>query len=348
MKESDGISSRPNGVIAPHADPGVRRPPSRREFLALGIGAVVVGAIPLAALRQKGTLIRRTLPAMGTIAEIAVVHRDVSLAHAAIDDAFAAIRRIESLMTRFREDSEVGTINGLAGRELATVSEDTLMVIQSALHWARATAGAFDPSLARAVELWDLGRRTAPPPADQLRRYAGRSLYKSIRIEQEGPHARVGLASSDAALDLGGIAKGYAVDMAVVALRARGIENGLVNAGGDLYALGNSPEGDGWKVGLRSPSNPERIDRTIVVSEKAVATSGDYMQYFEHGGRRYHHLLDPRTAEPSLARGCSRTVVTGSCTNADAAATALFSLDPATAEQTIGEVAAIRQLIRIG
>jgi FAD:protein FMN transferase len=322
--------------------------PSRREFLALGVGALVVGALPVAALRHKGSLIRRTLPAMGTIVEIAVVHRDASIAHAAIDDAFAVIRRIESLMTRFRDDSDIGRINRFAGRELVPVSEDTLMVVQSALHWARATGGAFDPSLGRAVELWDVAHRTAPPAATASRHYAGRSLYRSVRLDLNGAQPRIGTDSADAGIDLGGIAKGYAVDMAVDALRAHGIEHGLVNAGGDLYALGNSPEGDGWRVGLRSPSNPATIDRTIVLTNQAVATSGDYLQYFEHGGRRYHHLLDPRTAEPCLIRASSISVISSRCTNADAAATAAFSLDPATAEQTLASVTPIRQLIRIG
>src|SRR5690606_13732097 len=127
---------------------------------------------------------------------------------------------------------------------------------------------------------------------------------------------------ADLALDLGGIAKGYSVDRAVDALRRHGIEHALVNVGGDLYALGRSPDGDPWQIGVRAAAAPQQLAGTIALTDAAVATSGDYEQFFTHGGRVYHHLLDPATAAPRASSLHSVTVQAASCMSADAAATA--------------------------
>jgi FAD:protein FMN transferase len=299
----------------------------RREFLAIGIGAFVIGAVPFARAIRANQLFRRTVPLMGTIAEISVVHGDATEAQAAIAAAVAALRAVESRFSRFTTTSEVGRINQMAGREAVAVSDEALRVIEQALGWARRSKGAFDPCLARAVELWDVTHRTEPPRSEELRRFAGQHLYEQVERSYAAGKAMVGLRSRDAALDLGGIAKGYGVDRAVGALRRHGIEHAIVDVGGDLYALGEAERGEPWRVGIRSPHDPARIDRTIPISNAAVATSGDYMQFFEHQGRRYHHLLDPVTAEPVLRRGASVTIVADDCMTADAAATAAFAMD---------------------
>jgi thiamine biosynthesis lipoprotein len=125
-------------------------------------------------------------------------------------------------------------------------------------------------------------------------------------------------------VDLGGIAKGFGVDLAARALADRGIFHALVNVGGDLVALGVGEDGEPWRIGVRKPDEPESIIEVLQVSDRAVATSGDYLQYFQHGGRRYHHLLDAATGEPRRTRMRSLTVEAAMCMEADAAATALF------------------------
>jgi thiamine biosynthesis lipoprotein len=128
-------------------------------------------------------------------------------------------------------------------------------------------------------------------------------------------------------ISLGGIAKGYAVDRAVEVLRESGIQGGIVSAGGDLKAFGKREDGGPWKVGVRNPRDPSKNISVIPVSNLAVATSGDYERYRVVGGRRYHHIIDPRTGYPS--RGCmSVTVVTEQALEADALATAVFVLGP--------------------
>jgi FAD:protein FMN transferase len=312
-------------MTTPAERPGSDRAgmPSRRGFITLGIGAFVVATMPFAA-RRRPLLVRRSVPSMGSVAELAVVHRDVTYANAAIDAAVAELHRIEALMTRFRADSDIGRINAAAPGVAVPVSAETARLLADALDWADRSDGSFDPALGRAVELWDVQRRNAPPPAHAVRRFAGRRLYRSIDIAHvAGGYAAV-RNDADIAIDLGGIAKGYAVDAAAAVLREWGVSDGLVNAGGDLYALGVAPDGEPWRVGVRAPGAANGVIASLAASEVAIATSGDYEQQFEFAGRRYHHLLDPDTGEPRLAAAHSLTIRAASCVAADAAATALF------------------------
>jgi FAD:protein FMN transferase len=305
-------------------DPMQRPGPSRRDFLALGLGAFVVTAVPWAAARRSDSLVRRSLPVMGTVAEIAVVHRDARYAQGAIDAAFAELREVERTMTRFRADSDVGRANRSAAAGPVVVGTGTAVVLREALRWAEASEGRFDPTLGRAVELWNVGGRAAPPAAAEAGAFARRRMYRELGVERRNGQETVSFGDAALALDLGGIGKGYGVDRAVAALREWGIAHALVNAGGDLYALGRSPGGDPWQVGVRSPADPSGLAATLSVEDRAVATSGDYEQYFEHGGRRYHHLLDPATGAPRESGVHSVTVAASTCTAADAGATAVF------------------------
>ncbi len=317
---------------------GTGRTPTRREFVALGVGAFVVAALPLAG-RRPLRLVRRRAPSMGTVAELGVVHRDPTYAQGALGAALDELWRVEAAMTRFRADSEVGRINGAAGRDPVVVSEDTARVVLEALRWAEASDGAFDPSIGRAVALWNVGERVAPPDGDEVGALAGRGLYRSVVVDRRRGRSVVRLEDRDAALDLGGIAKGYAVDRAAATLREWGISGGLVNAGGDLYALGRSQEGEPWRVGVRDPDDPARLIGTLEVEDGAVATSGDYEEFFEHGGRRYHHLLDPVTAAPRNTEHRSVTVVAADCMTADAAATTVFGVGRERGEALLSRMA---------
>lgn len=299
-----------------------RRHPDRRRFLALGVGALVVASLPRALSIRR--LVRRTVPIMGTIAELGVVEGDVARAEAAIDAALEELYRVDRTMTRFSRHSEVGRANLAAAAGAVALSEPTATVLAEALRWAEHTDGAFDPCLGEAMALWDVTHRHEPPLEREYRRFAGARLFRHLELERRGGTPAVHFASPEIALDLGGIAKGYAVDRAVDALRAHGIRDALVNVGGDLYAMGVSERGDPWRVGLQSPFRPGEIIAAFPVSDGAVATSGDYVRYFDYHGRRYHHLLDPATGEPRRTPCHSLTVAAATCMTADAAATALY------------------------
>lgn len=319
-----------------------RRHPNRRDFLTLVAGAFVVAALPMQA-RAHRRVVRRSVPVMGTVADLAVLHRDEAYAQRALAAAIAELQRVEGLMTRFRPDSDVGRLNAAAAGTPVHVSEDTARVLAEAIRWAELTEGRFDPCLERVTGLWDVKRRHAPPAEAELRPLANRRLYRALELD--GTVARLG--DPAARLDLGGIACGYGVDRAVAVLREWGMRDGFVNVGGDIYALGSSEEGDPWSVGVRSPHDPGALVGTVHLSDRAIATSGDYTQFFDFGGRRYHHIIDPATAAPRVATLHSVTVAADRCLTTDAATTACFGLAPADARALLARAGDGAELVNL-
>ena len=300
----------------------------RREFISFGVGAFAVASLPIAAGRRlaRGAVVRRTMPVMGTLAEFAVVHRDPAVAHAAIDAAMAELTRVERTMTRFTTTSFIGRANLEAASAPVPVDAPTALVVAEALRWAAATGGAFDPAVGGIVRRWDVTHRHEPPPADALAPLAGRHLHRAVEVgAHRGAHV-LRYHDRDVSLDLGAIAKGYGVDRAVDALRRHGIRQAVVDVGGDLYALGESNDGEPWRIGIQHPADARALVGTIEVRDAAIATSGTYLQYFRWRGARYHHLMDPATAAPRETRTRSLTIRADSCMHADVAATALYGM----------------------
>lgn len=299
--------------------------PSRREVVSLGVGAFVV-SLPLVRWATRRRLVRRRIPVMGSIAEVAVIHDDERAAQAAVDAALERLLWVDRTMSRFDPSSDVGRANLIALSEPVPVHAETATVLRAAVRWATRTGGRFDPCLGSAVQLWNVGARTSPPGPSDVLRYADRRLYEAMEVSRHRGQDAVRFHDPDLAIDLGGIAKGHAVDLAVRALREAGIKDGLVNAGGDLYALGRAEDGEPWEAGVRSPDDPTALLATLRVSDRAVATSGDYASYFDHEGRRYHHILNPKTAEPRRTDSHTITVAAETCMVADAAGTACFGV----------------------
>ncbi|MCX5760717.1 MAG: FAD:protein FMN transferase, partial [Gemmatimonadetes bacterium] len=147
-----------------------------------------------------------------------------------------------------------------------------------------------------------------------------------VDIARSGGEGVVRYGDSDLHLDLGGIGKGYSLDRAVRVLRERGIRHAIVNLGGDLYAMGDSPEGGAWRVGIKSPDDLRSVARTLEVSDRAVATSGDYERFFRYRGARFHHLMDPATAAPRVTNVRSVTVLADRCIDAEPCAVSVFGM----------------------
>jgi thiamine biosynthesis lipoprotein len=303
----------------------LRQQIGRREFVGLGLGAFVVAAIPLARRRPVGT-VRRAVPVMGTIAQFAVVHRDPRQAHAAIDAAIAELQWVERTMTRFTDTSDIGRANRMAASDAVLVAAETAFVTSEALRWANALDGRYDPAIGAVCALWNVKHRHEPPPAAQVVELAGRRFHRSVEVDTFGGRPALRYRENDARLDLGSIAKGFGVDRAVAALRRSGIEQAIVVAGGDLYALGTAPDGDPWTIGIQSPTDERMLAGTLALSDRAVATSGTYRQFFRYRGHKYHHIMDPSTAEPRATDMQSLTITSDSVMHADAATTALFGL----------------------
>jgi thiamine biosynthesis lipoprotein len=296
--------------------------PSRRDVLFVSIAGFAT-ALPFAR-RRPLTLVRRNVPVMGTIARFVVAHHDAPAAEAAIAAGIEQLRYVDLTMSRFKSASDVGRANLKAHAAPVEVSQDTWDVLAAGLRWAHDTGGVFDPCLGSAILLWDVNQRREPPSDAEVRRFADRRWYGALELAHRRERPVVRFHDSDLKIDLGGIAKGYAVDRAARALREHGIEHALVGAAGDLYAIGRSPSGEPWQVGIQSPSEREALAGVLRIENQAVSTSGDYQQYFEYGHRRYHHLLDTATAAPLVTERRSVTVIADTCLAADAGATFAF------------------------
>ena len=307
----------------------------RRQFITIGVGAFVVAGLPLGiGRRRQPRTIRRSIPIMGTIASFAVVHEDVAVGERAIDAAIMELRRVERTMTRFDDTSDIGRAN-LASGAAVGVGPDTALVVAEALRWAQATNGAFDPAIGGAIRLWDVTHRHEPPAQGQVASLSNLRLYRAVEVDAH----RIYFHDSRARLDLGAIAKGFAVDRAADVLRSHGIRNAVVEAGGDLYAIGKSVDGEDWQIGIQSPEDDRAVAAIVPASDCAIATSGTYRQFFRYRGQRYHHLIDPSTAAPRATPMRSLTIRAGSCMHADVAATALYGMSTSTANTLLARVA---------
>ncbi|MBF0287676.1 MAG: FAD:protein FMN transferase [SAR324 cluster bacterium] len=302
------------------------KPIDRRTLIKRGSVLLLVcagaGLGPLLARNRK--VFRKAIIVMGTIAEIQIVHDDAQKAHAIMAQAFAEIQRIEQSMSRFRNDSEVSRANSQAFHHPIAISQETAGVLSRAFHWARATRGMFDPGIGKLSKIWNIKHRNEPPEGKRLSRLANRQFYQQLRLDREGGKCFLQFSSKDVQLDLGGIAKGYAADRAIDVLAHAGIEQALVNLGGDVVALGGKNKNHGWKVGVKDPNHPHQIAKILELKNQAVATSGNYEQYFISQSSLYHHLIDPRLARPGRSIFHGLTVIGPNGCDADALATGLF------------------------
>ena len=254
--------------------------------------------------------------AMGTLVSVTVFGGTPSDTEPAVSAAFEEIERVEALTTRYGAGSPIAVLNGRGG---GPVSVDAGRVIARSLAVSEATAGAFDATVAPLVDAWTFDEDAQLPEHADIQRALERVGYRGVAVDTAA--WRVDLAAG-AAVDLDGIAKGYAVDRAISVLRGRGIEAAIVDAGGDVGLLGDSPHAGGWRIGVKHP-RAEGLLGVLVLDGGSVATSGDYQRCAVIDGVRYHHILDPSTGYP--ARGVmSVTVAARRCVDADALATAVF------------------------
>ncbi len=273
--------------------------------------------------QEELALRERSLGVMGTDLRLKVYGQDPSVLERALDEATREIQRVEDLMTDWRP-SELTRLNESAGQGPTRVSRELAELILRALEIGKMTGGAFDVTYAGVGQLWDF-KATPPriPEPEAVESALAAVGFERVVVDLDA--ATVDLPAG-MRIGLGGIAKGYGVDRAMAVFLEHGIQHGLVSAGGDLKALGRKA-GELWEIAIRHPRDRERVLAVLPVSNTCVMTSGDYERFFEYEGRRYHHILDPRTGYPST--GCmSATVTAPDAAFADAIATALCILSP--------------------
>lgn len=287
------------------------------------VGMAVVAAEPSSVVLQQFAASR---PLMGAQFEIVLYAYDEAVANHAFDSAFDRVEQLDTRLSDYDPQSELSRLSRSAPHdEWMPVSRDLWNVLAAAEPLSRRSDGAFDVTVGPLTRLWRRARRRKKMPdeerlADALQRVG----HMHLKLDPVARSAR--LMRPGMRIDLGGIAKGYAADEALAALRRLGISRSSVDAGGDL-ALGDPPPGQvGWKIGL-GPGPGADPRRFLRLSNCGVATSGDAFQYVEIDGRRYSHILDPRTGL-GITRQGSVTVIAPSCMTADALASAACVVGP--------------------
>lgn len=307
------------------------------------VRAVFGLVLPLAAVMAATTLaqalapaapahvVARKFPVMGTEVTFSAYTADPAGAERAFAAAYDEIRRVERLMTDWERpgepESDIVRINKAAGKRAVKVSAETLDVIRTSLDMSRRSEGAFDITFAAMKGLWkfdeDMDRTL--PPAGEIERRRKLINWRDVQIDTQA--GTVKLRRAGMRIGLGGIAKGYAVDRCAAVLRAAGLPDFMVQAGGDLYVSGRKGTAN-WMVGIRDPrGGPADIIARMPIQDHAFSTAGDYERGFVLNGRRYHHIIDPKTGYPATA---SRevTIFAPTAFLADALDDAVFILGP--------------------
>lgn len=298
---------------------------TRRAFLQggafLGLGSSAFVLFRSWQASSSWPAFRRRFSALGTQIQLTIYNTPTSLAVAASEAAFREMATIHRLMSTHDPHSQLSQVNRRAGRTAMEVDSRVIEVVRESLKWSRLSKGVFDPTILPLLKTWGFRdyRFDRSPDEFRLRRALDRVGWQRVRLEGNS----LGLEKAGTELDAGGVAKGYAVDRAVDILRSYGISQALVEAGGDLFAMGRPPDQGSWTIGIRHPDQ-KTLCALLEIENKAVATSGTYFSYRQYGGKRYGHLIDPRTGEP-IDTYLSTTVTASKAVEADALSTTLFT-----------------------
>lgn len=256
------------------------------------------------AASEKTVRSERETFAMGTLVRVAAYGRDQKKLDTAVAEAVAEISRLEEFFSVNIAGSEISRVNADPARPGGhVISRETYELLTLALGEAEELGGVFDPTVGGLVRIWGIGTENARVPASgEIQQLLKRVGWEKVKLWQTGGQGQAVYrvsAGEGQALDLGGIAKGYAADCAARVLDAHGVQSGLIDIGGNLAAMGKSPKGREWRLGLQDPFGP-RGDyfASISVADATVVTSGPYERFFIEEGVRYHHILDPETGYP--------------------------------------------------
>jgi len=263
---------------------------------------------------------------MGTLFQIVCYAADLNIARLAASAAFSRIAELDDIMSDYSPASELTRLNQQSGGPSQKISADLFFVLSQAQQISRMTDGAFDVTVGPIVQVWRRARRRHElPDSGRLAQALHAVGFRKLQLDATSQSVRLG--ESGMALDLGGIAKGYAADEGLRVLRQSGLSSALVAAGGDI-AVGNPPPGtEGWTIAV-SPLEPtEQPMKQLLLSESAVSTSGDAEQFVEIGGKRYSHIVDPKTGIGLLGHR-SVTVVAPNGITSDSLATAVCVMGP--------------------
>jgi thiamine biosynthesis lipoprotein len=275
---------------------------------------------------------------MGTFANLKAIAKDNHTAKKCVETAFAELKKVDKLMSDYKSDSEISEVNRDAFKRAVEVSVPTFEVLQKSAEFSRLSEGAFDITIAPLAEVWrSAGEVNSVPTEAELA--AARSKVGYEKLILDANEMTVRFAVDGMKLDLGGIAKGYAIDRAIEAMQAGGAVGGMVDVGGDIRCFGKPPRGKkSWRIGLENPAELKGSDQSLSagastillileLNNAAIATSGGYRRFVLVEGKEYSHIVDRDTAKS--AEGLSSvTIISQNAINADALATAVSVMGP--------------------
>ncbi|HBS86394.1 MAG TPA: thiamine biosynthesis protein ApbE [Bacteroidales bacterium] len=293
---------------------------------------------------QKSKIFKSNTRLMGNRFEFTVVGENESYAQTMTSLAIEEISRIERLLTTFDENSQTNLINRNAGIEPVPVEKEVFDLISRSIKISELTQGAFDISYGGIdKKFWNFDTTMKSLPDKSLAKNAVRLInYRNIITDKT--NLTVFLKEKGMRIGFGGIGKGYAADMAKKVLMENGVESGIINASGDLTAWGKQPDGKPWTVGIANPNSSEKMFSSFEISDKAIATSGNYEKFAMIDGKRYSHTIDPKTGFP-VSGIKSVTVIAPYAEVADALATPVMVMGTSVGMNLINQVKGISCII---
>lgn len=275
------------------------------------------------ALPAHAEWVHRDEAIMGTRCAVEVWAPDRMVGEVAIKAVFDDMKRIDELMSTYKETSEISKVNREAASHPVRISAELFALLETAVKYSELSGGAFDITYASVGYLFDYRAHKRP---DQKAIDAALPAVDYRQLKLDKAARTVSFGKPGMRIDLGGIAKGYSVDRGIEILRRRGYQHAMVNAGGDTRVLGDH-QGKPWMVGIRHPDRKDEVILRIPLVDAAFSTSGDYERYFDEGGVRYHHIIDPKTGQsPHAVR--SVTLISDTATRTDGLSKTVFILGP--------------------
>ncbi len=307
------------------------------SILSRPLSMVLVALLPVLAHAEWH---QREEAIMGTRVAVELWSEDAALAQRAMAEVIDEMRRTDELMSTYKPESQLSQVNAHAHERPVPVDADIIEVVERALAMSKLSGGAFDITYASVGYLYDY-RAHQHPSEQQIAAALPGVDYRQVQVDRAAGTIR--FLRPGVRIDLGGIAKGYAVDRSIERLRKLGIRHAMVNAGGDTRLLGDR-RGKPWIVGIRDPRNEDRVVTRLPLEDEAISTSGDYERYFEEDGVRYHHILVPGTGRS--ARGVrSATVIGADATLTDALSTTVFVLGVERGLQLIAQLPGVEAVV---
>ena len=262
----------------------------RLLFLLLLAAALFAGC-------TRARTVQKTEAIMGTDVTITVVARSTDEGEASIEAGMAELRRLDAMMSLYKDTSEITKVNLAAGKEPVHVSPEMIEVVEQAAKVSHLSGGVFDLTIGPLVVLWQMRLKEGGVPTDsEIARVRSLVDYRNIVVDKKA--STIFLKKSGMIMDFGGM-KGYMADRVADLFRKRGVTNAVIAVAGDIWALGHRDDGKPWRIGVQHPRDHDKTLTILDLSDKYVSTSGDYERFVIREKKRYHHIIDPRTGKPS-------------------------------------------------